>query len=188
MGLDIEVSVSEIQQLIGRNLISFQSVEILLLDIHLQKSGQGSKEELSKKRKKLMKMSFGALINDKQVRQLDSKQNLDDEGIEIKTPVFSFDLLPNDQYFKQLQKKLNQFTFERNILVHKFQLKFNLKTPQGRADAKQLLNHQYESLEPLKEELRVISQELAIRRKQFLDHFESEEFLTWLEVEILKEY
>jgi hypothetical protein len=183
-----EISIDEIQQLIGRNLIAFQSIEIFLIDIHLKKGGRGTEDELLKKQKVIKKMSFGDLINDKQVRKLDSKKNLEDESIEIKTPVFSFDLLPDDQYFKQLQKKLNQFSVERNILVHKFQLRFNLKTPQGRADAKLLLNQQYESLEPLKEELRVISQELTIRRKQLLDHFESEEFLTWLEMEILKKY
>ena len=47
-----EVSTCEIQQLIGRNLITFQSIEIILQGIHLQKGGKGTEKELNNKRKK----------------------------------------------------------------------------------------------------------------------------------------
>lgn len=182
-----EISMSEIQQLIGRNLITFQSIEILLQDIHLQKGGKGTEKELNNKRKKIKKMSFGDLTNIKIINKLDTNIDLDNESIEIETNIINFSF-GNHQYLNELLKKLKQYSLARNNLVHKFQLIFNLKDSRGKSDAKNLLEQQYILLEPFKEELKEISQALTIERKVILDFLNSEEFFEELERQLSEEY
>ena len=179
-----EVSTNEIQQLTGRNLITFQSIEILLQDIHLQKGGKGTEKELNNKRKKIKKMSFGDLINSKVISKLDSNIDLENEITDIEIN-FSFG---NHQYLNELLSKLKQYSVARNELVHKFQLIFNLKDSKGRLDAKNLLDRQYILLEPLKEELREISKGLTIGRKEILDFMNSDEFFLEIKRQLTQEY
>ena len=62
-------------------------------------------------------------------------------------------------------------------------MNFNLQDLQSRSNAKQMLNKQHLLLEPLKEELRNISKELGLQKKQFLDFVNSEHFINAIEQE-----
>lgn len=174
---------SEIEQLIGKNLITFQSIELLLISIHSLRGGRCTESSLKKKKKKISKMSFGDLIDDKQIKKLD----LSDDYEEIDEVIFNFDFLPDDQTLKELQSKLKKFSTSRNELVHKFQRKFNLMSAQGKLDAKSYLCEQLTYLTPLKEELRHIAQTLIIRRVDMQRTLESEEFMIELEKAITAE-
>lgn len=183
MSNEKEVSINEIQQLMGRNLITFQSIEILLLDIHLKKSGRGNEKDLIEKRKKLEKMSFGDLTNSKAIDKFNTNNDHANESFE-KEVIIDFNFLGDEEYFNVLLKKLSRYCVARNHLVHKFQLNFNLKDNQDKVSAKKLLNQQYTELEPLKEELREISKGLTTRRKEFLEFINSDAFFEEIEKEI----
>jgi pyruvate dehydrogenase complex dehydrogenase (E1) component len=172
-----EVSINEIYQLIGRNIIVFQSIEIFLIDIHIKKSGKGTEKDFEHKKKKVKKMSFGDLIDERQIQKL----ALNDGNVEIMDYVYSFDFLPDIQFLKDIQNKLKKYSSSRNQLVHKFQHKYNLSTAQGRLDAKKHLNIEYENLVPLKEDLRKIVNVLIERHHDYTNTINSDEFTEALE-------
>lgn len=183
MKTDHTNDLSEIEQLIGKNLLAFQSIEMLLIAIHTLRGGRGTESSLKKKSKQISKMSFGDLINDKQLQKL----NLNDDCEEINEVIYSFDYLPDIETLNELLSKLKKFSTSRNELVHKFQCKFNLMSAQGKLDAKSYLCEQLTYLTPLKEELRHIVQTLIIRRVDMKRTLESEEFMIELEKAIAAE-
>lgn len=179
-----EISVNEIYELIGRNIIVFQSIEIFLTKIHTMKGGKGTEKDLNVKKKKISKMSFGDLIDEKQINRHDK----DYEDVDSPKVIFSFDFLPDINILNDIQQKLKKFASSRNQLVHKFQYKYNLTTKEGREEAKEVLDNEYKQLAPLKEELRNILKVLANRTEDYIATMNSDEFLAALEHEKNQEY
>ena len=181
MNVNSEITIEEIQHLIGRNILAFQFIEILLKDINLKKNGKGTEKELKNKKKKIMKMSLGDLVNHKKLQLLDSNINLDDGNLELTDPILSFNFLPDTESLEQLQAKLSELSTDRNILVHKLRFNFKVETNLGKIDAKHFLNHQYENLIPLSKELKHISDVLTTRQNSFKTVIESDQFLAEIE-------
>ncbi|MBE3743435.1 hypothetical protein HJ196_15160 [Vibrio parahaemolyticus] len=124
--MELEISLEDIQQQIGRNILNFQTLEQLLKTILSNQSFSGGMSGLHsaicKKQDAIRKQTLGQLVGQYTEESITTGDTDDTEFKDLDEPQvsvrFETRLTPND--YAEKQKIFSQLVYERNQLIHHF--------------------------------------------------------------------
>lgn len=177
MTVEQEQLRSEVERKIGRNLILFQEVEILLKVLICSNQCSGYAGELKKlakqKREKLRKVTLGNLVK-RFFKELFNQPNEEQlpENIEEPHISFCFVLEKNGEAYANWEQEVYSLVEERNQLAHELPLRWDLYSIKGLRSLNQHLDQQYSKIQATRENLTAILQGL----EDCIKDFSSQEF------------
>lgn len=163
--------INHIQMLVGRNILLFQEVELLLKDINHLRYGAGVESKLLERKKRIDEMSLGRLSDSTVLNKIDFKLSVkNDTDFHYK-----YDILKDYEPLNSAVKFFNDINADRNFLVHNFITKWNLDESESRTKAIEWLTTQYDASYSQKEVL-VTSLNIINRRIDIInEYFNTEE-------------
>ena len=193
MDTELESLKNEVHRKLGRNIILFQKIELLLKFLLANSKISGYLDELKiiqeRQNKIFEKQTLGQLVKQFFENIILNSKKIDDEpnvlkekGIWISIDCqFSSDSTVYQDY-EQQKKSLALIVAERNELVHHFFLKWDLTLFDGWNSAEHYLDKQYDKIEKEFQHLKVLAELLEEGRKdipnfvkQFLDFTQTNE-------------
>lgn len=156
MNPDLDGLRNEVLRKIGRNVVLFQQLEVMLklLVTHGGFSGYARDlEDIKKQHKaKVMKQTLGQVAGQFLENTYGEYPETDDELPELKEKgghiSFSFRIESDEDYYLKTKENLTKIVKERNDLIHNFLLNFNLDKIERLREAEHYLDIQREALLP----------------------------------------
>lgn len=181
----VEISVNEVLQKIGRNMMLFQELEYLLKHIILTGNISGNVRDFQAIRTKqiatVSKQTMGQLVG-QYIQNTHSESEFDDdESDEVSEAYvsFRFRIERDSVYYEAKKEALSSLVNERNELVHHLLPQFDPSSTQSRHDIAKKLDIQSEKVRSEVKELKEIAkslQEAAKRLSDFLGSAEGTNF------------
>jgi hypothetical protein len=163
--------INHIEMLVGRNILLFQEVELLLKEINHLRHGAGTENNLLKRKRKINELSLGRLSDTSVLNKIDSKLSVKNATEFYHT----YDLLKDYEPLNAAIKFFNDINADRNFLVHNFIAKWNLAEAEVRIKAIEWLINQHHVSFSQKEVL-VLSLNIINSRIDIInEYFSSEE-------------
>ena len=187
MDTELESLKNEVHRKIGRNIILFQKIELLLKFLLANSKISGYalelKEIIEQQNKVFEKQTLGQLVNQFFENIIFSSTKIDDEPDVLKGVWINFDckFLNDSSVYEEQKKSLVLVVAERNELVHHFLLKWDLTLVDGWISADQYLDKQYEKIENESQNLQVLAEILEERRKDIPDFLR--QFVDFIKIE-----
>lgn len=196
MDTELESLKNEVHRKLGRNIILFQKIELLLKFLLANSKISGYLDELKiiqeRQNKIFEKQTLGQLANQFVENIIFSSGKIDDEpnvlkakGIWISIDCkFSSDSTVYEDY-EQEKKSLGLIVAERNELVHHFFLKWDLTLVDGWNSAEHYLDKQYEKIKNEFQRLKVLAELLEEGRKDIGNFMKTDEGKAWLKFQFI---
>lgn len=182
---ELEGLKNEVYRKIGRNIVLFQRMELMLKYIvqHSNFSGYLSEiESISEhKAQKIQKQTMGHLVKQYIVNGLSESKEKNNEPDELKEPYFSFnirlDIDPDEVVFQKIKQNLESMVAERNELVHQLLPKFSCENNivEKRIKMDRYLEKQHKEMQLNFDFLKSIVDIINNGRKDLKTYLESEE-------------
>ena len=193
MNTELESLKNEVHRKLGRNIILFQKIELLLKFLLANSKISGYVDELKiiqeRQNKIFEKQTLGQLVNQFFENIIFSLKKIDDEPdvLKEKGVWISFDCaFPNDSTIHEEQKKsLALIVAERNELVHHFFSMWDLTLFNGWNSAEHYLDKQYDKIEKEFQHLKVLAKLLEEGRKDIGNFMKTDEGKTWLKFQFI---
>jgi hypothetical protein len=191
MDTELESLKNEVHRKLGRNIILFQKIELLLKFLLANSKISGYLDELKiiqeRQNKIFEKQTLGQLANQFFENIIFSSTKIDNEPDVLKGVWISFDCaFPNDSTIHEEQKKsLASIVTERNELVHHFFSMWDLTLLNGWKSAEHYLDKQYDKIEKEFQHLKVLAELLEEGRKDIGNFMKTDEGKAWLKFQFI---
>lgn len=163
--------INYIEMLVGRNILLFQEVELLLKEINHLRYAAGTESNLLERKKKIDELSLGRLTDTAVLNKIDSKLSVKNDTDWFHT----YNLLSDYEPLDTAIKFFNDINADRNFLVHNLIAKWNIVEPENSSKAIEWITSQYHASFYQKEVL-VSSLNIINRRIDIInEYFNSEE-------------
>lgn len=191
--LDLIKIRDEVFRKIGRNLLNFQKIELMLK--HLVTNGRisGYMSEIEKnherRKKDVHKQMMGNLVGqfvETTFLELDDSPQSTDE---LKEPYisFSFNVNAGADFYEHKKQALKLLTDDRNDLIHHLLQRFNTDSIESCMEIEQYLDLQREKLIPEYDFLKSLIENLENAKKIHADFLNSEEGIKHFELPFLQQ-
>ncbi|NMH61015.1 OST-HTH/LOTUS domain-containing protein [Alteromonas ponticola] len=188
----VKVSVNEVQQKIGRNMLLFQQLEYLLKHIVLNGNISGHIGNFHAKRAKQVEtvstQTLGKLVS-QYIDDIHDASDTEDEVFADKDEAhisFKFRISSDSAYFETKKVALSRLVNERNELVHHFLPYFKPDSPDSCQEIARKLDAQSETVRHEINNLSMIVKSLDEGRKNLLAFISSEEGKKNLELQFIQ--
>lgn len=178
---DLSAIRDEVFQKIGRNLVNFQRIELMLkyLIANGQVSGYMSelKQIQEKKLEGVKKKTLGTLVGEFVETTFQSSDTSTDTTAELKEPYiyFSFSVEADADFYGSKKRELKALVDDRNDLIHHLLPRFNTESIDSCLEIRDYLDQQRERLIPEYEYLKSTIESFEELKKAHAEYFASEE-------------
>ncbi|MFO1432126.1 MAG: OST-HTH/LOTUS domain-containing protein [Candidatus Competibacteraceae bacterium] len=191
---ELEKLKNELHRKLGRNIILFQKIELILKTLLARGQISGYASELNMTLEEQVtavgKQTMGKVVKGVLENIFSDSDKSKDKPEELKEPWLSFNLKIQAEYqydadilYEKSKNRLASIVAERNELVHHFLLKWNFNSMESFSSAEQYLDQQYERILPEFEYLKGLLEDM----KAFTDFMVSDEFHKQFELLYLRE-
>lgn len=178
---DLTTIRDEVFQKIGRNLVNFQRIELMLK--HLIANGQVSghmsefKKIQEKKIEGVKKKTLGTLVGEFVETTFQSGDTSPESTAELKEPYisFSFSVGADTDFYESKKRELKSLVDDRNDLIHHLLPRFNTESIDSCLEIRDYLDQQRERLIPEFEYLKSVIESLEEEIKACAAYWDSEE-------------
>ncbi len=190
---DLSTIRDEVFQKIGRNIVNFQRIELMLK--HLITNGQVSgymselKQIQEKKLEGVKKKTLGTLVGDFVETTFQSGDSSPEPSAEINEPhlSFSFSQEADADFYERKKRELKSLVDDRNDLIHHLLPRFNIESIDSCLEIRDYLDQQRERLIPEYEYLKSTIESLEELRKATSAYLASEEGQKDFEIGFLRQ-
>jgi hypothetical protein len=187
----LESLKNEVHRKLGRNIILFQKIELLLKFLLANSKISGYIDDLKiiqeRQNKTFEKQTLGQLVNQFFANIIFSSTKIDDEPDVLKGVWINFDckFLNDSSVYEEQKKSLVLVVAERNELVHHFFLKWDLTLVDGWNSAEHYLDKQYDKIENEFQRLKVLAELLEEGTKDIGNFMKTDEGKAWLKFQFM---
>ncbi len=183
----LETAKNEVHRKIGRNMLKFQYMELMLkfLIANGQFSGtiETLSENLERQNASVSKKTMGKLVGDFLETTHTKQEKPEDIGdIDSIHLSFNFRVDCDQVYYDKRKEKLAEIVSQRNELVHHLLLKFNLESIENCTEIERYLDEQHDQLLPEINHLKSLIENLQRTKKELFEYVASEEY--WAEIRL----
>jgi hypothetical protein len=183
----------EVFRKIGRNLLNFQKIELMLK--HLITNGRMSgyisefKANQEQRSAAVHKQTMGELVGQFVENTLLDNQESSQIPLDLKEPYFSFsfNVNANADFYNSKRQALKSLVDDRNDLIHHLLPRFNANSIENCLEIEQYLDQQRERLIPEYEHLKSLIESLKEGKKAHADYLSSEEGIKQFELSFLQQ-
>lgn len=182
---------AEVHRKIGRNMLMFQHMELMLkfLIANGQFSGtiDNLKENIELKNASVSKKTMGNLVGDfleSTHKEQDEPEDIDE--LDTIHMSFNFRIDCDEVYYEKRKTKLAEIVSQRNDLVHHLLPRFSLHSVESCDEIEQYLDEQHKQLAPEVENLKRLIKSLQKTKKELFEYVTSEEYWTEMRLSELR--
>lgn len=188
---DLQGAKDEVHRKIGRNMLMFQHMELMLKFLIANGQFSGSidnlKENIERQNASVSKKTMGSLVGEFLESTHKEQEEPEDIG-ELYTihMSFNFRIDCDEVYYEKRKKKLAEIVSQRNDLVHHLLPRFNLQSIESCVEIEQYLDEQHKQLEPEVENLKRLIKSFQKTKKELFEYVASEEYWTEMRLSELR--
>ncbi|TAK64906.1 hypothetical protein [Methylobacter sp.] len=191
--LDLIKMRDEVLRKIGRNLLNFQKIELMLK--HLITNGRMSgpmsefKENQERRAAVVHKQTMGNLVGQFIENTFSEHDNSSQSTAELKEPYFSFSFTvdADADFYESKRQALKSLVDDRNDLIHHLLPRFNPESIDSCLEIEQYLDQQRERLIPEYDHLKSLIESFEEAKKIHADFLNSEEGIKQFKLSFLQQ-
>jgi hypothetical protein len=190
---DLSAIRDEVFQKIGRNLVNFQKIELMLKHLIANGAVSGYMSELKqiqeKKLEGVKKKTLGTLVGEFVETTFQSGDSSPEPTAELNEPYFSFSFSvgADADFYESKKRELKSLVDDRNDLIHHLLPRFNPESIDSCLEIRDYLDQQRERLIPEYEYLKSVIESLEEGRMASAAYLASEEGQKDFEISFLRQ-
>jgi hypothetical protein len=183
----------EVFRKIGRNLLIFQKIELMLKYLIDNGKVSGYLRELNENQERraseAVKRTMGNLAGQFMETALQEHEESLQEPFEAKEPyiTFSFTVRADSDFYESKRQSLKSLVEDRNNFIHHLLPRFNPDSMESCLEIEQHLDRQREKLVPEHNYLKSLIESFEEAKKAYLEYFDSEESKRQFDLSLLQQ-